>query len=115
MVTIIALSNTSAVTFLVTLEASMRKSAVGANFVNRAFLLLLPMALVAAIVSVRAAGGYGSGSVAISNGSPTVQNFDPLANSATTSTALPAGWYLTELGTGGAADGAYVVGTGSSN
>ena len=28
---------------------------------------------------------------------------------------LPAGWYLSEIGTGAAADGANVVGTGSSN
>lgn len=42
------------------------------------------------------------------------QNFDTLANSGT-SQALPAGFQLVENGTGGAADGTYAIGTGSSN
>lgn len=42
------------------------------------------------------------------------QNFDGLANSGT-SQALPAGFQLVENGTGGAADGVYATGTGSSN
>lgn len=41
------------------------------------------------------------------------QNFDGLANSGTSQT-LPAGFQLVENGTGGAADGVYVAGTGSS-
>ena len=42
------------------------------------------------------------------------QNFDTLANTGT-SQALPAGFQLVENGTGGAADGFYAAGTGSSN
>jgi hypothetical protein len=83
--------------------------------VNRIHRLLLSIALLAAIAPVGATGASGSGSIAISNSGPILQDFNTLANSGTTSAALPAGWYLTELGTGAAADGAYVVGTGSSN
>lgn len=42
------------------------------------------------------------------------QNFDTLANTGT-SQALPAGFQVVENGTGGAADGFYAAGTGSSN
>lgn len=42
------------------------------------------------------------------------QNFDTLANTGT-SQSLPAGFQIVELGTGGAADGSYASGTGSSN
>ncbi len=42
------------------------------------------------------------------------QNFDSLANSGT-SNSLPAGFQVVELGSGGAADGLYAAGTGSSN
>lgn len=42
------------------------------------------------------------------------QNFDGLVSSGT-SQALPAGFQIVENGTGGAADGAYAAGTGSSN
>lgn len=42
------------------------------------------------------------------------QDFDDLANSGT-SQALPAGFQIVENGTGGAADGFYAAGTGSSN
>ncbi len=82
---------------------------------TRIHLLLLPLALVAAIVAVGASGASGSGSIAILSSSPIVQDFNTLSSSGSPSTLLPAGWYLTELGTGTAADGAYVVGTGSSN
>jgi predicted extracellular nuclease len=60
-------------------------------------------------------GSSGSGAVSITNGNPIIQDFNTLSNSTSPSNVLPAGWYLTELGTGGAADGSYVVGTGSSN
>jgi hypothetical protein len=43
-----------------------------------------------------------------------VQNFDTLGSTGT-SNVLPAGFQIAELGTGGAADGAYAAGTGSSN
>lgn len=76
---------------------------------------LLSIACVAAVVSVGAAGASGSGFIAIPDASPIIQNFNTLSNSPSPSTLLPTGWYLTELGTGGAADGAYVVGAGSSN
>src|SRR5262249_3725730 len=60
-------------------------------------------------------GSSGSGAISIANSTPIVQNFDTLSNSTSPSNVLPAGWYLTEIGTGAAADGAYVVGTGSRN
>lgn len=43
------------------------------------------------------------------------QTFDSLANTGSANTALPAGFQLIERGTGGAADGQYAAGTGSSN
>jgi hypothetical protein len=44
------------------------------------------------------------------------QNFDTLANTGSGPfTALPAGWQIAENGSGGAADGSYIVGTGSNN
>ena len=82
---------------------------------NRIYLFLISITLAAAIVSVGATGTSGSGAIAIANSTPIVQDFNALANSGGASTVLPAGWYLTEIGTGAAADGAYVVGTGSSN
>jgi hypothetical protein len=60
-------------------------------------------------------GSSGSGLISIPDGNPIVQNFDTLSNSTTPSSVLPTGWYLTEIGTGMAADGSYVVGNGSSN
>ncbi len=74
--------------------------------------LLLAIVLGAGLLF--ADGSSGSGIIAITNGAPVVQDFNTLAI-AGTSSSLPAGWYLTELGTGGAADGAYSAGTGSSN
>ncbi len=82
---------------------------------NHLLFLLLSIAVVAAIKTLDATGVSGSGFIAIANSDPIVQDFDALSNSTTPSTVLPAGWYLTEIGTGTAADGAYVVGTGSSN
>ena len=76
---------------------------------------LLLVAIIAASVAVSATGSSGSGSVALSSMSPIVQDFNTLANSGTTSTLLPAGWYLREVGTGAAADGVYAIGTGASN
>ena len=64
---------------------------------------------------MRAAGSSpASGAIAVINGAPIVQLFDSLASTGT-SNVLPPGWHLTELGTGGAAEGSYVAGTGSSN
>ena len=77
--------------------------------------VILAAALAAGIVRLGADGASGSGSVAISNSTPVVQDFDTLSNSTSPSTVLPTGWYLAEIGTGGAADGKYVVETGSSN
>src|SRR5499427_5349954 len=77
--------------------------------------VVLAAALAAGIARLGADGASGSGSVAISDSTPIVQNFDTLSNSTTPSNVLPTGWYLAELGTGAAADGKYVVGTGSSN
>ncbi len=62
-------------------------------------------------------GSSGSGSVPITSGSTAVtQDFNSLVNTGTAANStLPTGWYLTEIGTGAAADGKYVVGDGSSN
>jgi predicted extracellular nuclease len=73
------------------------------------------VAVCATSSSMRATGSSpDSGAILLINTAPVVQPFDSLA-SAGTSNALPAGWHLTELGTGGAAEGAYAAGTGSSN
>jgi len=73
---------------------------------------------VAALISLSriafADGSSGSGAVSVVNASPIIQDFNTLS-STTSSNVLPLGWYLTEIGTGTAADGSYVVGTGSSN
>lgn len=86
---------------------------------NRSRIILPMCAAVAALsvisYTVKAAGTSGTGAVSIPSTAPVAQNFDTLSNSTSPSTLLPTGWYLTELGTGSAADGAYVVGTGSSN
>lgn len=78
------------------------------------FLSVLIAGLLGCSVIAWADGTSGSGAVSIADSAPIVQNFDTLSNSAT-SDVLPAGWYLVEIGTGSAADGKYVVGTGSSN
>jgi len=83
--------------------------------IQRRFLPLLIAGLMASSAIVLAEGASGSGTVSIINSAPILQNFDTLSNSTTPSNVLPTGWYLTEIGTGGAADGSYVVGTGSSN
>jgi predicted extracellular nuclease len=58
----------------------------------------------------------GTGSVSLTTlGVASTQNFDTLANSGTTNTTLPAGWYITETG-GSARDlDDYAADTGSSN
>lgn len=72
----------------------------------RIYFFLVALALVAAIASMRASGSSGTGAIPISNSSPiVVQSFDSLASSGPASSTLPTGWYLTEIGTGGAADG----------
>ncbi len=76
--------------------------------------LMTLAALCAMSGSALATGSSGTGSVSITTPAGNTQNFDTLSNSTSPSTALPTGWYLTETGTGAAADGAYVVGTGSS-
>ncbi len=48
-------------------------------------------------------------------GTAATQDFNTLANSGTTNTVLPAGWYLAESGTSGNNNGAYQGGTGGSN
>jgi hypothetical protein len=66
-------------------------------------------------MGVLASGSSGTGSVSIASPAGVSQNFNTLSNSASPSNTLPTGWYLTEVGTGAAADGLYVVGIGSSN
>lgn len=78
--------------------------------------LLLAAALFTSTASIQGDGVSGAGDVAILNTSPIVQTFDALVNNGVGSfDSLPAGWYLKETGGGAAADGKYVVGTGSSN
>jgi predicted extracellular nuclease len=77
--------------------------------------VLISAALISTSLVALADGSSGSGAISIPDGSPIVQNFNTLSNSTSPSNLLPAGWYLTEIGTGAAADGSYVVGTGSSN
>jgi predicted extracellular nuclease len=74
---------------------------------------LLLIALIVASSSIRANGTSGGGAIAVGNSSPIVQTFDSLVG--TPLPAVPEGWYLSETGTGAAADGLYVLGTGSSN
>jgi uncharacterized protein len=77
---------------------------------------LLAMAtFLASSVNASAAGSSGSGSVSITSTAGVSENLNTLSNSTSPSTSLPPGWYLTESGTGGAADGAYVVATGSGS
>jgi len=84
--------------------------------VNRFGKTRLFIALASCLLTGRAfaTGSSGSGSVSMT-GTTVTQNFDTLSSTTSPSTALPTGWYLTETGTSSAADGAYVVGTGSSN
>lgn len=48
-------------------------------------------------------------------GSPYTQDFNTLANSGTTNTALPTGWELNESGSSSSNNNAYGAGTGSNN
>ena len=80
--------------------------------------MILRPALTATIIllapmSAQAAGTSTLSPFTLTSASYT-QNFDSLANTGTSS-ALPAGFQIAELGTGGAADGLYAAGTGSSN
>lgn len=78
---------------------------------------LLTLVLLACVLpaTVLGTGSSGTGSVSITSPAGITEAFDTLSNTTSPSASLPAGWYLTELGTGAAADGQYVVGTGSSN
>ena len=72
-------------------------------------------ALALIVPSIFADGSSGSGSVSLAtNGLAVTQDFNTLALTGASST-LPAGWYVTEAGTGAAANGSYTAGTGSSN
>ncbi len=72
-------------------------------------------AICATSVCLYAAGSSGSGSVSITSPSGVTENFAGLSNTTSPSATLPTGWYLTESNTGAAADGQYVVSTGSGN
>jgi predicted extracellular nuclease len=77
--------------------------------------VFLLAALCAASSSMHATGSSpDSGAISVTNAAPMVEPFDSLAATGT-SNALPTGWYLTEFGTGTAADGSYVAGAGTSN
>ena len=76
---------------------------------------IMTAALAVGVAHLAATGSSGSGSVSLSTSTAMVQDFDTLSNATSPSNLLPTGWYLTELGTGAAADGNYVVGIGSSN
>jgi hypothetical protein len=74
--------------------------------------------LFAAAVALMPVAAHADGSTPLSPFTLTTtayaQNFDTLATTGTSS-SLPAGFQVVELGTGGAADGLYAAGTGSSN
>ena len=77
-------------------------------------------AAVAAVLSstiaivLSGAGSSGSGSVSLTVAGVT-EDLNSLSATTSPSNVLPAGWYVSEEGTGAAADGQYVVGTGSSS
>lgn len=75
--------------------------------------MMLASVIVASPSAVLAAGKTPASIFALTTTSYS-QNFDTLAATGT-SQALPAGFQLVENGTGGAADGFYAAGTGSSN
>ncbi len=59
---------------------------------------------------------FAAGSIALGSlDTPYVQDFDTLAATGTANTALPDGWYISEVGSSAAADGNYAAGTGSGN
>jgi len=60
------------------------------------------------------AGSSGSGSVSLTAAGVT-EDLNVLSATTSPSNVLPAGWYVSEEGSGPAADGRYVVGTGSSS
>lgn len=73
----------------------------------------LLLALGLALPGVVVAAQSGSGEVSLASGQ--VESFDSLSANTGGSNALPTGWYISETGTGGAADGKYVGNDGSSN
>ena len=58
-------------------------------------------------------GQSGAGEVSLATAG--TQNFDTLSTGTSPSAALPTGWYISETGAGGAADGQYIGGDGSGN
>jgi uncharacterized protein len=70
----------------------------------------------ATLPAARISADTGSGSISLTTtGSPVSENFDSLANTGTTNTTLPAGWYLTEQGGGARDNEQYGADNGGSN
>ena len=66
--------------------------------------------------AARISADTGAGSIILTTpGSPSTENFDTLANSGTTNSTLPTGWYLTEQGGGARDNEQYAADNGLSN
>jgi predicted extracellular nuclease len=73
-------------------------------------------AFCACVMLVGGASAAGSGSVSLTTiGVAATENFDTLATTLTTNTALPTGWFLSESGTSARNNDAYAASTGSDN
>jgi len=83
---------------------------------DRAVALMLVAAAAAFVpLTVSPAAAAGSGSVSLTALDATVtEDFNSLANSGTTNTVLPVGWFLHETGTSTANNDAYAASTGSA-
>jgi len=103
----------------ISLKGSAMQSSHRSSVRRRAFVLgVLPVTLAAVLVPLTgspASAAAGSGSVSLTGlGTPVVEQFDALANTGTSNTTLPVGWFLEENGSSAANNDAYAAGTGSS-
>jgi hypothetical protein len=82
------------------------------SFAAAALIIFQPVAFLVSPVSA----DTGTGTVSLTNiGTAVTQNFDTLATSGTTNTALPTGWYITETGGGARDNEQYGADNGGSN
>jgi len=81
------------------------------SFAAAALIVFQPVAFLVSPASA----DTGTGTVSLTSiGTAVTQNFDTLATSGTTNTALPTGWYITETGGGTRDNEQYAADTGSS-
>jgi predicted extracellular nuclease len=74
------------------------------------------LVLFCVLPAARISADTGTGSISLTTqGSPSTENFDSLANTGTTNTTLPTGWYLTEQGGGARDNEQYGADSGGSN